>query len=418
MSDIKISATKMTDAKVSFISLVERGANRIPFKIMKKEKPMAGPISGLDLGSLFARKAEKPTVELVGVVTMKGEGLDSVKGQIQEAGFAVDSTLDTQDNSVVFAQVDKAEGDGVVVRLSEHVALVTKGFSPYNMDMQVGDGSFADQCKAQGFYPGVRTAMEVAADSVITAAYSSTNPGDAAKAVSKMMDECKAYVLSLINGLPVKAFKLEEVFPEEPATPNGDGATNGEAAGEGQGVAKTDGTAGEGEATAGEGEAAAGEAAGEGEGVEKGTKEKAMTDEETAAAEAAAAEAAKKAKAKKDEETAPTSLTEEQVSAIFASKLEGAMETLIAKVGDQISAVQKGMQEAVEGMKQQVGELAGRVEKAEQESQQAVTAVKGTVVGGETGGDPAPVVQKSEPRKGLGEIDTAYMGHVRKRATR
>lgn len=398
MPKLKIAATKMTDAKVSFISLVERGANRIPFKIVKQEKQMANATKGLDLGSLFARKAEKPTPEVVGVVTLKGEGFDSVKGQIEEAGFAVGETLDMKDNSVVFKQVDAAEGEGVVVRLSEHVALVTKGFSPYNMDMTEGDTSFADKCRAQGFYPGVRSAMEVAGDAVLSLAYSQASPGDASKAISKLMDEVKAYVVSLASALPTKAFKLEEVFPEEPELPNGNGASDGETEAEKAEKAKAKAKA---------------KITCKSCGAEC---EEGCTECPECGADPMAEPAKKSDDGESSEDSASVGLTEDQVSAIVASKLDDAVGAFAKKMEEALAQVQKSMSESLTGVSQQVEALAGRVEKAESEASTVASVMKGTMVGGSDSGDHAPVAHKTESSRAGREIDTAFMGSVRKSA--
>lgn len=77
MPTIKTTAKKMTDAEVQFISLVDHGASRTPFKIIKQEKtPMGKFYEGLDIGRLFTKKAELP-VQIVGVVVKKEEWFSS-----------------------------------------------------------------------------------------------------------------------------------------------------------------------------------------------------------------------------------------------------------------------------------------------------------------------------------------------------
>ena len=148
MPTINFKATKMTGAKVSHISLVERGANRIPFKVVKQEKDMSA-FQGLDLGGLFnRRKSEKTEPKVVAVVTMKGEAYEAVAKMVEEAGFAVASVQEMDDGSMIFKQEDGAIEDlmegSSVLRLNDHIALVTKGFSPYNMDVTSDGVTFAD----------------------------------------------------------------------------------------------------------------------------------------------------------------------------------------------------------------------------------------------------------------------------------
>lgn len=105
MAKVIVEATKLADATVNYISLVKRGANRIPFRIIKSDKQENGMI---DLGKIFktadgapAKKAE-PTV--AGLVVAKSEFLDEVKEAVQKSGFSVDHIEEREDGTVVFKQ--------------------------------------------------------------------------------------------------------------------------------------------------------------------------------------------------------------------------------------------------------------------------------------------------------------------------
>lgn len=381
MPSVKMTATKMSDAHVSFISLVERGANRIPFKIMKQEnQAMAGAFKGLDLGALFAtRKAEKPAVEVVGVVTMKGEGYDSVVGQIAEAGFVTDATVDMEDGSVILKQDGEPEGDGEVIRMGDSALLITKGFRPYSMEVENDGVSFADMVKAQGFYPGVSTALDVARTIILRAAEKADDQAAASKEIGKVMDEFKTYIQSLVVGLPAKAFKLETVFPEE-AVKEEDLQEESTQAAEGtQDVEEAE------EASA-------------------ASDEGATADEDVSVGES--------------EETKEPVLTEESVSAIFASKLDSVMEQFVAKMGEALATVQKSVETSVAGVNESVKSLSDRVEKAEADAEAAAKTLTEALVGGSDAEDHAPA-KKAEVQKSSGrEIDTAFMGGARPRHQR
>lgn len=391
MPSVKMTATKMSDAHVSFISLVERGANRIPFKIMKQEnQAMAGAFKGLDLGALFAtRKAETPAVEVVGVVTMKGEGYDSVVGQIAEAGFVTDTTVDMGDGSVILKQAGDPEGDGEVIRMGDSALLITKGFRPYSMEVEADGVSFADMVKAQGFYPGVSTALDVARTIILSTAGKADDPVAASKAIGKVMDEFKTYIQSLVAGLPAKAFKLETVFPEE--------AIKDEAESAGEAQAET---------SVGEGTQAVKGGGAESEEAPETTSE---THTETSA---------EGKPVEKSEETKEAVLTEESVSAIFASKFDSVMEQFVAKMGEALTTVQKSVETSVAGVNESVKSLSDRVEKAEADAEAAAKTLTEALVGGHDAEDHAPAkkagVQKSSGR----EIDTAFMGGARPRHQR
>jgi hypothetical protein len=206
---IKTKALKMTDADVTYISLVDHGASRVPFKIIKQEKQDMGKhFAGLDIGRLFSRKAELPPV-LVGVVVKKSDDFDDVTEHVKKSGFVIDAPEEVE-GATIFQQEELSDDDTrtpVTIRLNEDIAVVMKGFNPYNMETE--DGSFADRCEAQGFYPGVRSVTEILSTAVMEAVSKAENPVEASKTVVKLMDEAKQYFNSMIGALPAKAFKLE-----------------------------------------------------------------------------------------------------------------------------------------------------------------------------------------------------------------
>lgn len=471
MPNINFKATKMTGAQVSHISLVERGANRIPFKVVKQEKDMSA-FQGLDLGGLFSRRKSEKKDEpmVVAVVTMKGESLDSVKKQVEDAGFTVADMHEMEDGSVVFKQgevdLDEAMADSVVVRLNDHIALVTKGFSPYNMDVTADGVSFADQCAAKGFYPGVNSIMETLSDAVRSVVYSAKTPAEAKAGVTKLFSEASAYTAAFVGGLPQKAFKLEKMD-----LPNGDGVSGDDAAAAeavakaakatglkcpecGADVAKgdtacpkcgadltktppvkkADGDAdGEGSAS-GEGDSEvtckacggkkkktdmAQKADGSEDEVCKACKNKGTTgqDGDGMDGEGTAADDTQDGKGKKAKK-AGDSLTAEDVSSIVASQVESmvtkAMGDVMGKLEGFATTFQT-IQKSVEDMKGGLESVSSRVEQAEVVAKAAKEAVAGTVVGGSESGDHAPAAAKKSEKSGFGgEIDTAFMPRVRK----
>lgn len=432
MSDIKLQATKMTDASVSFISLVNRGANRIPFKIVKMEKDMSKPFAGLDLGAVFrtakADKGAKPAV--VAVACMKGDHLEALKTKLVEAGFTVENMVEKEDGSVLFTQdgvVLKDDDQHTIVRLNDDVLLVTKGFNPYNMDYVNDDAvSFADKCAAQGFYPGVSSMLDTMGDAVRTMVYASANPSDAKTAVSKLFDEAKAYALSFVGQLPVSAFKMDgpamaksvkaEPEPATAATTEADPAAEDPAAEE---VAKAAMSADEKTfyATL--------------TGADKmkfmkatSTVRSAMMEDATDGGKDDASE--KPSGAKKDEGTpasadaaAATPATEAAATVDVAALVT----TEVAKASTELTASMKAMMEgltatitkSVGEMKESVTSLQARVETAESVAKAAKGAVTGMVVLGSEQGDQVDT-QKQEQQYVGREIDTAFQRNIRKAA--
>lgn len=423
MPKAKFSAVKMSGAQVSHISLVERGANRIPFKVVKKEKQDMSAFESLDLGGLFSRrKAEKAAPQVVAVVTMKGEGFDSIKKQVEEAGFAVADVQEMEDGSMVFNQGEFSakDSDTQVIRMNDNIALVMKGFSPYNMDVTADGMSFAEQCAAKGFYPGISTIMETLGDALRSSVQVAKTPAEAKASASKLFSEASAYAASFVSGLPQKAFKLETIAPEIPAA-------------EGSAATAAEGTTTEGTGTEGQGEQAA---------VTKAEGEQPNTGTQTAAETGTSSEPVEKSpkedemgpdgkKKKKCEEgasetsaeTAPEPLTHEKVSDIVSSQVEeqvkkamSGVESALAGVTEAFQSIQKSMTE----MKGSVDGVVSRVDAVETVAKAAKEAVAGVVLSGAETGDAIPAQAKKSEMGVFGgrEIDTAYMGNVRKRASR
>lgn len=438
MPKVKIKANKMTEADVSFISLVGRGANRIPFKIVKKEKDMGtrSHFAGLDLsnlGAVFTQKSEvKP--EVVAVVTMAGDSLESVSKHASEAGFAVTESATMEDQSVVFKQGEMNDGEGVVIRLNEHVAVIAKGFNPYDMDIGTDDGlSFQEKCNAQGFYPGINTVMDVMRTTIMKMAKEGDDPTAVSAEVTSLFDEAKQYVSGMVRSLPSSVFKMEDIVVEKGANPfakkpkvdgvvgDGDGAdaenpneTAEEKAARLAKVKKDEGAEG------GLASAVVEKGANpfpkkpkvDGAGVD-GDGADAENPNETAEEKAARLA---KAAAKKDEKEAPVALTTEQVSAIVSTQVLAGQESLVKKLGEMLEAVTASVQKSVGDVQATVTALQGQVVQAETVAKAAADAVKGIVVGGEPAGDHTPAVKKSESGSGSmgGEIDTAFTGRPKR----
>lgn len=423
MPKLKFNAVKMSDAHVSHISLVERGANRIPFKVIKQENHMS-QFAGIDLGNLFGtRKSEAKAPEVVAVVTMKGEGFESIKKQVEEAGFAVSDVKEMEDGSMVFKQGEGEFEDGTVIRLNDDIAIVTKGFSPYNMDVSAGDVSFADQCAAKGFYPGVDAIMNTLSDAVRNITYNAKDPNEAKVAVTKLFSEASAYVAAFVGSLPVKAFKLETCYAEAPAPvakadlPNGDGVTDEVTE---EMVTKAALTAEEKKyfATL--------------SGKDKFAFIKATPEARSKMMEDAAdgdkddstggASGAKKGEAADPAAPAPAADPAHAAPAadpVQSKDMEVVMKSMADIAGrlDKFSGAFEGVQKSIKDINESLASASQRLDAAEKVAKAAKDAVAGAVVSGADGGDAGVVsTQKSEGGCfGGRDIDTAYMPGLRNR---
>lgn len=399
MATIKLNTTKMLNSDANFISLVERGANRIPFKIIKQESSMSKHFNALDLSSIFTQKSEAAKVEpkVIGVAAMKDEDLPSLVEQLNEAGFNTANMLELEDGSVVFKQdeSDDLEGDDVaVIRLNDHLALITKGFSPYCCDMGTGEGkmSFIETVQAKGFYPGFRTVVEAMQDGVDSLLRNSVDPSTAATEVAKLFDEAKMYALTMVKALPSKAFKAEGMSPKKPKQKDPDMEED-----------TTD--SGDTKDTTDDSSADSGAGSEDTMGTTKKPKSKKVC------AEGGTEES--------EESEVETETIEDKVSKMVSDQLMAALSTVTKKLDDGIASINTSVTSSLTTIQGTLATLEGRVAKAEEVATKAQTAVQGTIVLGSENDDTITRTVKEEARGGFGgrDIDTAFMGTVRKRAS-
>ena len=391
-----IPLRKLSKLDVKYVSLVDRGANRIPFRIIKQEQDMS-----IDLARLGFRtkKADaqtpakdeaqaKPEATLTAVVLAKNDEslIANARTALAEQGIDLPDTKVFEDGTVALCKGEYE--DGAIVRVDENVAVVLKAFEPWGASAT--DSSFAELVASRGFYDNVRTAMSIASDSLYTSMYDAKSPAEAGTAVKKLMDDLSAYVVSLAKSLPVTVFKAEKVIGEVVAK-SASGAPKKltpeeEAAAAGEGDQPADG------AKPAEGDAASADAAAEPAGEQPADDNGTSTDDNA-----------------DDKKKKPVSM--EDVASAMESALTPVMEVLssmaekMKAVTDSVAAVSQKIDDVEKSTEQKIDVLAQKADTASQ-------AVRGAVVASETLGDatPAPTKvkkQDADPRSGI--FDTAFI---------
>ena len=106
MTTTKIKASKLQNAEVTHISLVDRGANRIPFKIIKEDKQEK---SMFNLSTIFKSDGKKveakkeETLKISAIAIKKSDATDDIMAVLKAEGFNVDLAID-QDDSIIYKQ--------------------------------------------------------------------------------------------------------------------------------------------------------------------------------------------------------------------------------------------------------------------------------------------------------------------------
>ena len=209
MPDLQIKANELVDTRVDFIALVKRGANRIPFRIVKQENEEMLDLQ--KIGRSLFKKAEAAP-EVIAAVVPAGADLEMLAKLFEDAGLDSTAFLKTEiDGVVTLAKADADKADDTVVIKSGDIGLVITGLKK-GFDAWSVEGGFSDAVKAQAFYPSLFTVGEVLHETVFDSLRKSSSPEEASQKIAKSVDEFKSYVTALASALPASAFYVDRNY--------------------------------------------------------------------------------------------------------------------------------------------------------------------------------------------------------------
>lgn len=206
MAKIKLQANKLENAEVSHISLVQRGANRIPFRIIKRDKQEHGMI---DLAKLFKAEKSAPKEEVgckvLGIVVEKSDNLEPVEAVLKAEGFSTDKSKEV-DGTVIYSQVDGDIDPATtkVVKMSQDVlAFVDDATVEKLLD---GADGYESVLKEHGFLPSISMAAVDMHNQIMDAVSAGE---DVVQKAETIIDGFKAYVLKSVELLPAELFQVD-----------------------------------------------------------------------------------------------------------------------------------------------------------------------------------------------------------------
>jgi len=200
MARTKVQLKELRDADVTYISLVDRAASRIPFRVIKRQE--GKDMLDLNKPGLFSRvfKAEEKlpevTIASIGIMDVSEVQLEEIKAALTSAGLSGDRVIKQDDGSIMFAQ-DETPTEGHIVRVSDNMAVVLKGFDPH-ADKLV-DAVFDEELETEGFFQGVPAAIDLLKSRVIK---------------SDVLEKFNTYAMALTEALPEAVFKADEAIRE------------------------------------------------------------------------------------------------------------------------------------------------------------------------------------------------------------
>lgn len=199
MATIRTKLKQLRDADVRFISLVDRAATRIPFRVLKREKENT---MGIDLTKVFksdGTAGKKPHVAALVVFAQKSEAAGTqVLEAIKTHGFKTDIVQKSDaGETLVYVQSDQ-KGETHVVRLSDQTLVNVAG-------LKVPEGWVGEMIEEHGFFPDLQMATMALYDEMALVAKSETPQADA-----KAVLESYATYLEQMLVLPANCYKLDE----------------------------------------------------------------------------------------------------------------------------------------------------------------------------------------------------------------
>lgn len=332
---IKVKASVLSDADVTYMSMVERPANRIPFKMKKSgETDM-----NFNLQKLFtARKAEESASAVVAVVVRKGES-EKYKAPLAEAGIEVyaEQDLDDQDVTLLVVKEDAVldAEELTTFKMPNEMGVMVSNVKKYFAPWGTADKSFIDSATAKSFFPSLETAVSAFMQHMDMLMDKDEVKQSPTEEVQTLLNEFNQYVLALVNNLPDTVFKMEKLTPlvaeeavedVESAEPVSDDSIETASEGVAKAEEPADGSEEPVEAVGVEAEVSKSEDGGESAAVDTGGE---VTEE---------AEVAEVTKSEESEE--PTS-----IEAVISKAVGDALGSLSTQIGESISSLTSQVEE-------------------------------------------------------------------------
>lgn len=202
---------RLSESDVQFISLVDRGANRIPFRIQKQDKTRSNQEQNMTINlngfGRVMKKGEKDAAPTLALIVTKSEPSAEYLADLKAAGFKTE-VVKQEDGTFTIQQGElPAQGTETVLKAGDGSILVMKGFKPWSDGLE----TFSDFLNAKGYYSGVCTATDALRSCLDDILSDVASPADAGPRVEEALNDFHAYIMTLIKALPTVAFKAEKI---------------------------------------------------------------------------------------------------------------------------------------------------------------------------------------------------------------
>lgn len=218
MATVKLNVNKLGDPTVNYISLVSRGANRIPFRIVKHEQEQRMiDLASLNLSKLF--KGEKaiaestvPQPSIVGFVTMKDDNFETVKKHLKDAGYKISDIHEEADGSVVFKQQEELPEEFAVLKMADSLLVLVEGI---DAEEAVEGTIYESLLKEDSFLPSQEIAtkgLQLAMEEISAADEPAKDKVAKMELVTK---DYNGYLSKLFNWVPAQLNAMASLLEKE-----------------------------------------------------------------------------------------------------------------------------------------------------------------------------------------------------------
>ncbi len=210
---VKMTVGELESVDVLRISLVDRGANRVPFRITKREGSSEGGIDVIDFGkNLFKResKADDSPAEIAALVVADA-AVERVNTVLKAAGLTVENDLEAE-GFHVYLPADVKEFDSEahqLVKFDDEIGVFVKGAEAI---LKTASMNFGENLGAQQFIPGLFMANDALARTIEKALDDADTHKEAVKSIKAATKAFGAFVDALAEKIPADVFKLEKAF--------------------------------------------------------------------------------------------------------------------------------------------------------------------------------------------------------------
>lgn len=206
MTKKKIKANELTEADVQFISLVPKGANRIPLRILKEEGKVM--IKGFE--GLFNKEVSESYV--ASFLINKGANIEEAKARISKIGFSI-TDVEEKEGMTVFHQKTVPEDlqHQYVLKINDDMGVHIVCTKSLHLD-DFETMSFRELFNKAGVLPNIFMAHDILKEVIMNILFSKdiNTSKDASKKVKKALNEFSDMVVSMVEQIPISAFKIDD----------------------------------------------------------------------------------------------------------------------------------------------------------------------------------------------------------------